>query len=135
MNINLKELALIKIKRDLYDQLWEQKKKELMTEMNTKNETTATDPDGILKIDLTQSGKREFSIKGVREVFGEKSKICIVEKVDTKKFDALAKDGKKYIINEEEQKKCFSVDSTQSLNWSGLDVYQAQLTKVAENAK
>lgn len=135
MKIDLKDLALTKIKRDLYDELWEQKKNEFMSQMNAKNETKATDPDGILEINLTSSDKRDFILKGVKEVFGEKSKICIVEKVDAKKFDAMAKNGKKYIISEEEQKKCFSINSSRSLNWSGLDIYQAKLAEVAANAQ
>ncbi len=64
--------------------------------------TEIKDSGGVLGIKLTPSSKRTFNIQGVREVFGTKADICIEEKVEASKFDALAKTSGEYTITKED---------------------------------
>jgi len=124
---DLKELAKLKIKYELYKKLLEHKTDAIKDEMKKEGIDTIIDPDGILSVKLTVSGRREFSVPGVRATLGDKASMCIVETVDSKKFDTIVKDGKKYLITEDQQKKCFSSTESRSLNWDGLDTYQHKL--------
>jgi len=128
MTEDLKELAKLKIKLDLCKELYEKKIEVIKAKMKIGD--IIKDPDGLLSIILSPNPRRKFNITGVKETFGEKAFICIIETVDAAKFDGLAKTKNKYIITEEQQHKCFTIDeSNTTLRWDGLDAYRYCLKK------
>lgn len=131
MKRSLKELAILKLKADLYEKLYDEKVKEIKKELSGASEDSILDDENSLKIKINTSYTRKFSPDGVRAVFGERANLCIVESVDTSKFDTLAKSSNKYVISEAEQKKCFTSTPRESLTWDGLDTFKAKLAAEA----
>ena len=131
MKQSLKDLAVLKLKVDLYEKLYNEKVKEIKKKLSEANEDSILDEDNSLKIKINTSYARKFSPDGVRTVFGEKADSCIIESIDTEKFDTLAKSGGKYVISEAEQKKCFISTPRESLTWDGLDTFKAKLAAEA----
>jgi hypothetical protein len=125
--IDLKKLAMLKIKQKLVTDLLKEEHDRVMALLKSDKDMMAKDPDGILSASIIKSANRSFNLEGVREVFGEQSKLCIEEKVVASKFDALAKKSNKYVITEDKQKKCFSISEGSSLNIDGLDVFRNQV--------
>ena len=133
---DLKELAAIKIKVDYYTKLYKEKTEEIKLDMESRNISELNDIDMLLAVTLKPTGRRSFDVDGVREILGDMAKLCIEEVVKPEKFDAIVKKNNKFIITEDQKKKCFSVDSVKALHWKGLDAYKALLQrKVNKNAK
>jgi hypothetical protein len=124
---DLKPLARIKVKIEILQKLFDAKVRELKEKLKTSGEKLVSDPDGILSVKLTTATLRNFNIDGVREVLGDDASVCIKEKVDPKKFDALVKSEGEYTITEEEQKKCFFANKSFRLDWNGFDVFKHKL--------
>jgi len=125
--MNLKELAAIKIKADLYTKLYKEQADQIKEEMKKENKETIT--EGDLTITLQTVNKREFNVEGVRQALGDNAKNCIEETVSSKKFDILTKKKDKYLINEELLIKCYTTTETHSLVWDGLDIYKSKLAE------
>lgn len=126
---DLKELAKIKLRVDTFSKLYDDKIKELKKRVISENIETIKDPDDILKLNFNESGKRIFSIEGVKKIFGDKASICIEEKVVPDKFDSLAKVNE---LTEEQKKTCFVKGNEVSATWNGLDIYKRVLLESAK---
>lgn len=130
--INLKEIAKVKLKADLYKELYESMRDELKAKMEEAKIKEISDPDGVLKINLVPSIKKEFSIQKVRAVLGDKAVVCIKESVDAKAFMSTVKNLE---LNEKVYKTCYSEDTSHSITWDGLDVYKSELEKKITNSE
>lgn len=135
MQLELRELANIKIKLDIIGQLYDEKSEVIKKRLIAEKQSSAVDPNGTLMVNLVPSTRRKFSIKGVREVLGERAVICIEETINIKKFDSITRQGKEYVIDKAQQAKCFTTDTINSLTWDGLDVYRNDLIKAVAGDK
>jgi hypothetical protein len=127
ITIDLKKLAVLKIKQKLVTDLLKEEHDRIMTMLKNDKDKTAKDPDGVLTASITTSANRSFNIDGIKEVLGEQAKLCIEEKVVASKFDAIVKKSNKYVLAEDKLKKCFTITEGSSLNIDGLDVYRHQM--------
>lgn len=126
LQIDLKELAKIKLKADLYKELYESERDKFTKKMTDSKENEIADPDGILKLNLVPSNKKEFSIEKTKKLLGDKAGACIKEVVDSKTFMSAVKNLQ---IPEKNYQQCYTVNTTHSVTWDGLDVYKAELEK------
>lgn len=131
MNQDLKELARLKIKLDLIEELYKSKLDQLRPIL--KEHKIIEDPDGILTLKLIESDVREFSVEGVRKTLGEKATLCIEEVVSAKKFDACTKKGKNYLLTEDQLQHCFTIKTRETPQWTGLDTYKLKLKDQVNN--
>jgi len=126
---DLKELAKVKLKADTFGKLYDDKIKELKKRVSEENIGVITDPDNILKLNFNDSGRRMFSIEGVRKILGDKASICIEEKIIPDKFDSIAKINE---LTEDQKKTCFIKGGEVSASWDGLDIYKRVLLESAK---
>lgn len=126
LKLDLKELARLKIKLDLITELYNTKRDETRKKIEDAKTTKAEDPDGVLKLNIIPSEKREFSVEKTKTILGEHADTCIREIVDSKAFSAVIKNLK---IPEEKYKQCYSTKTSHSVTWDGIDVYKSELEK------
>jgi hypothetical protein len=129
LSISLSKLATLKIKLDTIEELYKDEQKRVIEQLRTEKDKCGKDPDLPILAKLITTQRRDFNPVGVKMVLGEKAKLCIEEKVNASKFDALAKNKGEYALTTEEQKKCFSLTSIDRLDLDGLDILRNELDK------
>ena len=129
-NMNLTPLAIIKIKIELYTQQYEEQARELKQKI--LDGTHIIDSEHGLELEVRDTGQRDFSVVGVKRLLGAQAVLCIEEKVNPAKFDALTKKGGKFMITDDQQKECFQRIPRPSLCWIGLDAFKNNLQRALE---
>lgn len=128
---DLKKAANMKLKLDILQEQYDELISNLKKQMQDQN-TTITDPNGVLGLEIIENNKRSFNVEGVRNVLGDLADKCINETVDAKKFDILTKEKGKSTLSEEKQKLCFTSLPIPQIKWIGLDVYKGGLMRDLE---
>ena len=124
---DLKELAKWKLQIDALTELYKTKADALKAKLRELKLDKAIDPDG-LSVELTCSKRREFFPSGVRQALGKQADLVIEEAVNLAKFDSIVRNKGEYIITEEQQAQCFSIQTTYALNWGdSLKLYKQRL--------
>lgn len=126
MNENLRDLAILKLKYDLYKQLYEEKADELKIRLETVPGKTIYDKENGLTITITDQPRRQFNVQGVKDTLGKIATLCTEEKISAKDFDALIK-KESITLTKEQQYKCYTTDHVPSLTWDGLKSFAQSL--------
>lgn len=129
---SLTELAQLKLKADIYKQLYDEKATALKQQLKDKGESLAADPETGLSLTLRDQGTRNFIIDNVRKILGEAAKECIEESVASAKFDKIVKEQQ---ITEEQLKKCYTKTPRPSLCWDGLEAFKEALVKKTQETQ